>query len=360
MTREAIWAALSQPAASLVTITIIGGMCAAVLLTTGRTVGAEQDVLRSIDQEGTRSIVVRAQPNSGLQSSVLRGLNNVEGIEWAGGFGEAQDSRNRYLPTGTPVGVREVWSADFTKLGVQTSEVSTASKMTWVSNQAAQTLGLSEAAGGLVSSEGVDYQIAGSITTPDFLQFFEPLALTPQPLESSAPVSVLVVIAERSELVGPVSEAVRSLLAVEDPANVTFSTSEQLAELRGLVENQLGASGRGLILIVFGVAALLISTLLYGLTYMRRKDYGRRRALGASRRLVIGLVLGQTALLAIVGAFLGSCSAVAALAIAGDPVPDAGFITAVGVLAVATSISAGLIPAYLAARRDPIRELRVA
>ena len=59
--REALATSWAQPVASVVTIVMVAGMCATVLLTTGRTVGAEQAVISSIDSAGTRSIIVRAE-----------------------------------------------------------------------------------------------------------------------------------------------------------------------------------------------------------------------------------------------------------------------------------------------------------
>ena len=79
--REVFASAVSQRVASSMSVVMIAGMCLAVLLTTGRTVGVEQSVLHSIDSAGTRSIVIRASPDSGLSTSVLTRISHVEGIE---------------------------------------------------------------------------------------------------------------------------------------------------------------------------------------------------------------------------------------------------------------------------------------
>ena len=93
---------------------------------------------------------------------------------------------------------------------------------------------------------------------------------------------------------------------------------------------------------------------------MRRKDYGRRRALGASRSFIISLLLTQTALLALVGSIIGAILATAILLIMGDPLPGIPFTAAVTVLAILASALGAVIPAIVASRREPIRELRVA
>jgi len=65
------------------------------------------------------------------------------------------------------------------------------------------------------------------------------------------------------------------------------------------------------------------------------------------------------AVLSVIGAILGSAAAAIGLAATGDPLPGWDFFTAVGILAIVTGLVAALIPALAAARRDPLKELRV-
>lgn len=335
-------------------------MCASVLLTTGRTVGAEQAVLGSIDSAGTRSIVVRADADAGLNTNVLGRLAHIEGIEWVGAFGPVSDVTNAAVPDGTKVPVRLAWGAHLGGLGipeVQPLENRTA----WASASALKQLGMPDGVGGLTSDEGADYAVGGPLDVPDYLQFLEPLVVVPQETDAAAPepVNVLVVIAARPDLVSPVSQAVQSLLAVDDITKVKLSTSESLAALRALVEGQLGSFGRNLAIVIFGLTAVLVAAILYGLVMLRRKDFGRRRALGASQGLIVALLLTQMAGLSVTGAVVGSVGAAVGLAVTGDPLPGILFFVAVGVLAVAVGLVAALLPAVAAARRDPLKELRV-
>lgn len=71
------------------------------------------------------------------------------------------------------------------------------------------------------------------------------------------------------------------------------------------------------------------------------------------------LLLTQTAILAALGAALGIATASIALAATGDPLPGLAFSSAIGVLALITALVAAALPAVIAARRDPIKELRV-
>ncbi len=360
MIREALATARSQPVASVVSIVMVAGMCATVLLTTGRTVGAEQAVLGSIDSAGTRSIVIRADADAGLNTSVLDRIANIEGIEWAGAFGAARDVTNAAVAGGAKVPVRLAWSDQLTALGVP--EVAPVKNKTgWASAVALEQLGMLDGVGGVTSDAGADYAIAGQIPVPDYLTFLEPLIIAPQITDPAVPgaVSVLVVIAARPDLVSPVSQAVQSVLAVDDPTKVNLTTSESLANLRALVEGQLGSFGRNLVIVIFALTAVLVAAILYGLVMLRRKDFGRRRALGASQGLIVGLLLIQMAALSLVGAIAGSAAAAIGLAASGDPLPGIDFFAAVAVLATSVGVAAALVPALAAARRDPLRELRV-
>lgn len=357
--RESIAAARSQPVASIVSMVIVAGMVASVLLTTGRTVGSEQAVLGSIDSAGTRSIVVRAESSAGLGSTVLDRLENIDGISWAGAFGTAHDVTNVAVPGGTKVPARHFWSADPSPLGVP-SEIPVENETAWASPTALQDLGLVAAAGGVETADGVNYAVGGTAAVPDYLAFLEPVVVVPQSdRDGDEPVAVLVVVAARPDLVAPVAALVTSVLGLTDPSKATVTTSERLATLRALVQGQLGSYGRSLILVIFGLSALLVAAILYGLVMLRRKDFGRRRALGASQGLIVTLLLVQMTLLSLVGAVIGTLASSIGLLASGDPLPGIAFTLAIGVLAVTVAVVAALVPALAASRRDPLTELRV-
>jgi len=357
---EALRIAWAQPVASAVTIIMVAGMCATVLLTTGRTVGAEQDVMSSIDSAGTRSIIFRADGDSGLNTNVLNRIAHLDGIEWAAAFGPAVDVQNVALPGATKVPLRSIWASSFEGLGVPET-IAIPGRTAWASPTALRKLGMRDGFGGAISTTGTDFAIADKLAVPEYLQFLEPLVIAPQESSTSAPepVSVLVVIAARPDLVTPVARATQSLLAVDDSTKVKISTSEDLATLRGLVEGKLSSYGRNLVIVIFALTAALVAAILYGLVIMRRKDFGRRRALGASQVLIVGLLLTQTGALSLLGGVLGSTAAAFGLAATGDPLPAFSFFVAIVLLAISVGVTAALVPALAAARRDPLRELRV-
>jgi putative ABC transport system permease protein len=167
------------------------------------------------------------------------------------------------------------------------------------------------------------------------------------------------VLADRPEQVAAVAEAVMAVLDPLDPASVGVETSEALAQIRAAVQGELGTFGRRLVLMVLGAGLVLVGLNMYGTVTTRRRDFGRRRALGASRGAIVALVTFQTAITGIVGAAAGTLIGGGVVwRLTGDP-PDLQFAFAVATLAVLATIAAALPPAAVAANRDPVKILRV-
>lgn len=362
--REATAAARSQPVASLLTVAMVAGMCAATLLTTGRTVAAEQAVLAEVDAAGTRSIVVRAGKNAGLTVTLLDRLRTVEGVEAAAGFGPIVDAHNAAVPGAPPVAVRNAYGT----IGDNPMQPPDhpAHRAALASTAAARALGLHDGTGALHTDHHTEVLVTGELTVPDHLRFLEPLVVVPSSAPGSAsgvdpdaPLTMLVVLAASPPEVAAVEEVVRSLLDAPDPGSVTLETSAGLAAVRAAVGGELGTYGRSTVLAILAVSTVLVAVNLLALVTMRRKDFGRRRALGATRSLIVTLLLGQVAILAVAGAALGTAASLAGLAAVGDPLPGARFTAAIAVAGVLVAALAALPPAVIAARRDPLHELRV-
>lgn len=353
--REAWTSALAEPVASGVTVLIVAGMCATVILTAGRSVGAERDVLKSLDDVGTRAIVVRASAGSGLDSTVLARLLAVDGIDQSIAFGPARDVRNAAIPEGARVPLRTVQG--FEDLETRADERDRRGSV-WVSSEARRSLGMAQPAGALIDSDGRDYSVIGDIRLPRFLQSLAPVVLEPHPATETLEVTALVVVAHKPHLVVSMTKAIVAVLDA-DPAKITLETSEQLAILRTTVENQLGSFGRDLTMLISTITAVLVAVVYSAIVMMRRRDFGRRRALGASRSFIVWLLITNAATLATSGAVVGSVAGLTVLKATGSPTPAVEYVLAVSVFAIATGCLAATIPAAVAANRDPVKELRV-
>lgn len=366
--RESCAAALGTKITSAVSIVMVAGMVLAVLLTAGRTVGAQQEVIDTLDDAGTRTIVVRAGDDAGLDPSVLTRVQGITAIAGSAAFGPAQDAINAAVPEGTRVPIRMVFGDDLSILGLTLSGFPGGA---YASDIALSALGLEHPAGAVKTIDGIEVPISGRISTPEHLTFLEPLLIVPYTPEttdkdgsdirfdSHRHVATLVVLAQDASQVSVLTDVVKSLLDVADPQSVTVESSEQLAHLRGLIDTQLGSANRALVIAIFALTAVLVASILYALVLMRRKDYGRRRALGATRSFIMALVLTQVASLAVIGAALGAAVASGALMLSESPQPPLDYYLSIALLAIATAVVAGVLPAGLAATRDPAKELRV-
>lgn len=132
--------------------------------------------------------------------------------------------------------------------------------------------------------------------------------------------------------------------ALAEPRVLTFLVS-------GVALLALGIGGVG----VYGIIAFSVRS--------RRREFGVRRALGASEGHVVGLVLGQGATLAAIGIALGLGAALLAVRamqglLFGISAHDPLTFAAVPLVLAATALLASWLPARRAARIDPMEALR--
>jgi putative ABC transport system permease protein len=139
--------------------------------------------------------------------------------------------------------------------------------------------------------------------------------------------------------------------------------------MKDLVSQQLSASRflTWLTSVFAGTALTLAIIGIYGLLAywvgQRTREIGVRAALGAGRRQLMGLVVGQGVMLALVGVIAGGLAAVALGRFVENqlysvqPLDIVSFAATAGVM-ILTAFIASLVPALRALRIDPINALR--
>lgn len=350
--------AVSQPVASVVTGVIVAAVCGVIVSTTGQTVAAERDVLSRIDEAGTRTVVVEdTQGQAGFGPDLVERLSGLGGVSWAVGFGPASDVRPAGVAGARPVAIRALHG--ILPDVVETSRWDQLPGTALVGIEALATLGFETAAGPVrPTGDGADVGVVGWLRAGPPLEFLNRALLHVPPAGDTEVIRVFV-LAERPQRIPTLADAIAAVLDPVDPASVSVHTSEALVAVRAAVQGELGTYGRNLVGLVLAAGLVLTALNVYGAVTARRRDFGRRRALGASRPDILTLVATQTTLIGIAGAAVGTTvGAVIVQRLLGTS-PAAPFLVAIATLAVITTTIAALPPAAIAAYRDPVATLRV-
>ena len=161
-----------------------------------------------------------------------------------------------------------------------------------------------------------------------------------------------------------ISELRKVLASLEPNLPIIHAQTMKDATAIGLLPQRLAAWIAGSV----GAIGLFLAALgLYGLTSFtvaqRTRELAVRMALGASRRSLLSLVLGQASRLGLIGAAIGFALAIAAsrflksLLIGLGPVDPLAFGAAT-ILLIVVLLVASWVPANRAAHMDPMRALR--
>jgi putative ABC transport system permease protein len=351
--------AAAQPAASMIAGLIIAAVCGVILTTTGRTVQAEQDVLSQIDDAGTRSITITdAHGTAGLTASAIPRVSRLSQVDWALGLGVADDVQNAAVGEGGTRTPSRVVHGQL-PLEVSTTGRPPAAGEALVGSEAMQTLGLDMPAGGVHDGSENPIAIVGSFDASEPLEFLNSGLLVAAAPDSDAAIRSVQVLATSPENVENLTGAVIAVLDPADTTALSVTTSQALADVRAAVAGELGQYSRTLALTVLAIGLVLVTLTIYGAVTLRRQDFGRRRALGASRSNIVMIVALQHLIIGILGAAIGTLAGAVMVWRWTGAMPRLAFTLAVAILAILASVAAALLPAFVAAWRQPVRVLRV-
>lgn len=161
-----------------------------------------------------------------------------------------------------------------------------------------------------------------------------------------------------------VAQAQALLLARHGADDVTVTTQQQMMEVMASVLTMLSAAVAGLGGISLVVGCIGVLTIMIIAVRERHREIGLLRALGATRRQILLLFLGESALLAGAGGLAGLLAGIAGavlihLAIPALPLQlPAHYLALAELCAVVAGVIAGIVPAALAARLTPVTALR--
>jgi putative ABC transport system permease protein len=357
MLSEALRTAAAQRVSSLLVAVLCAAICVVTLLTVGRTAAAEAQVLSRLDTAGSRLLVVTDDRGEELVTpaavEVLSGLDTVERVV---GVDSPFDVVNAVIGDG---GERvPAW-----RITGDLAQVVTLTAGRWpqpgeaiVAADAKHRLGLAYPAGAVTdTSSGAEHHVVGAFTArAPFDTFDAGLVVAGDASSSVRSVQVVVASVEAARITEALTLAV---LAPPDPAGVSVQSPTALADLQRAVGGDLGEFGRGILALTLGGGAFLIAVVVLAEVLLRRRDLGRRRALGAPRWGLVVLTLARTVAAAVPGAAVGVAAGIG-VAIAWVEPPPAGFSAGTAILTVLVAAAAAIAPAVIAAGRDPVSVLR--
>lgn len=357
--REVVVTVVSQPVTSLMMVLVVFGGTCAVVATAGRNEGAEAAVLSRVDARGTRTLTVYvqgAQPD--FTSRLVPDLAHYGVVQEVVGLGPVVDVTSAATPAGGRVGMRSIYGTLAGKAFVPRRPVA-GMPLAAASSDALAVLGMPQGRGTVRAADGREVLVTGEVTLPDYLEGVAPVVAVPGDVGGGEPLAALTVLARRPQDLPLVSRLVSAALADVPRDKVRVQSSEELVELRAAIGGELTSQNRAIILGTTGASAAAMLTVVWATALMRRKDFGRRRALGATRSAIVGLMTSQVCVVSVIATFAGAGAGVGWLAATGKPLPGLEFLAALvlGFTLIATAAAA--VPACWAATRDPVIELRV-
>lgn len=210
------------------------------------------------------------------------------------------------------------------------------------------------------------FQVAGLVRDTKYYSLreeFRPIAFLATTQDSDPGPSAQFVVRFHGTLTDVTSRIKEAVKDVSPAITVDYRAFDEIIR-EGLQRERLMAT----LSRFFGALAALIAAVgLYGvmsyLVVRRTNEIGIRMALGATRRNILGLVLREAATLLMVGLAAGAVLAMAAGYAAGSLLfglrpTDGGILGMAAGLLAAVTIAASYLPAWRAARLDPMTALR--
>lgn len=351
---ETIATVRGQKVPTIATIVLVAVMCATVLATVGRTAASELLVAQRLDAAGSRELTITDLSDDALLGpTVVDQALALSTVDLGLAHTNARDAVAGSIgPGGSPVPLWQVTSPLQDVLELRSGRWPGPGEAL-VSPHAAEVLGLEGPAGYL--TVGTDeYPVVGTFNARAPFGAFDAGALAPV---ADQPANTLRLVITDARDAGTTQSQVLRLIAPASTDDLQVTSPATLAQIQQDVATDVTNFGRGLLLLVLASGGALIAVVVLSDVLVRRKDLGRRRALGATRSTIILLVLGRTLVPAALGALLG-LAAGTILAVRAGAVPPPDFIAATGTLAIFTAALACLPPAALAAYRDPVAVLR--
>ncbi|MBC7271176.1 MAG: permease [Actinomycetales bacterium] len=357
--REALATAWAAKVPSALVVVLVATMCAATLATVGRTAAAEAQLLDRLDSAGSRVLIVADTARNELITPTI--------VDQTALLSTSERAVGTLIPVDVVNGVIGDGGTRVPAWGIhgELPAVATLLAGRWpgpqeaiASRDALRALGMDEKAGWVTLASSTladDWSIVGVFEAREPFDDLEAGLLYPAPTGRALD-AVRVVLTSASVAPAAQAQALR-LISAPSPDALSITSPVSLAALQEQVTSDLANFGRTLLLAVLGAGGLLVTVITLADVLVRRTDLGRRRALGATRGVIVALVVLRTVGPALCGAAIGTGLGIYLTARLGAA-PPWEFTCGTVLLALLAAATSAVPPALYAATRDPVRVLR--
>lgn len=351
---EAARIAASMPVMSALLGLSSACVVAAAMFTLGESVVTERAILAEFSSDAARAVYIDdVSSTPGLPEPSIDRLERISQVEWVAAFSVPFDVTLPGLASGGRVPARIVVG---NPPGIDMKPYDRTGA--FVSTPAAEVLGLRSPAGSVRTKSGQTYGIVGSFAANGVLAEFGHGVLIRDQTNHNMPLRRLVLSVRDPNKVDHVAHLAIEALGV-NRTDVEVRTSSSLVSAGEVVRGTVGEMNRRLVILTLGVGVALGSVVSFVSVSLRRRDFGRRRALGASRLQLVSVIVVASGIAVLAGAVLGSLTSTFAFHLIGRPVPPTDFTIATAYIAVVVLTASTAVPAIIAAFRDPVSALRV-
>ncbi len=351
------WRKLRYPLVpSLVLALIVAAAAVAVFATSGLALASQQRALERLNSPEGRMIVVSdSNGNARIDPASVAVIETLSGVEWAVGVGPSRTVAAGAFQGGPSVTAREIF-------GDLPPVVENLERRSLLPGQAisgpgvAQQLGFEDSTGHVTDGVFAADVVREADVAPPLSSWNDEIIVVSS--GQTSPVTLLVSVTDIHQL-QPVQLALRASIIAENPNDLAFEIDDGLAQLSQDVIDDLAASSRQTVSALLALVALLVAAVQFGRVTSMAREIGRRRALGATRSMIVGSVLLGSGFAAALGAVVGTAAGVAITYTVAQAVPRLEFILSVPVLLLLTALVGAALPAIRASRLDPVAILRV-
>ncbi|MCL2652581.1 MAG: hypothetical protein FWD63_02165 [Propionibacteriaceae bacterium] len=359
--RDSIAGARAQIAATLTTALVLATVCFTILVTTGQSAATQAHIIGQIDSAGTRLIALSDNDGaSGILSTAPEVISGLSDVSWAFGLGAAIDVTNPILPVGRAASRVLVGELPPELPIIQGRAPRPGEAVAGVG--AATALNLGPGLGRIQTIGQADSDpigVVGVFTATGPLAHLNDVVLIAQAPEDVGTLRYVYVMAVNVVIIDRLEHVLTTSTPATYPVAMTVETPVGAIAWRNAIAGGLSAASRELMALIMAVGAALIAITMFTATTSRRAEFGRRRALGATRSVLVASLIAQTAISATPGVVLGIVSGLGTLMIGTGMVPAWRFTAGVGGLVLLLALVASTPIAIIAAHRDPLRILRV-